>query len=178
MGQLRIAKKPHLMRDTLIAAAVLSSLASSVRAQTKGEFYGPPSPLVFDAQGARHWCLYGYSGPFTPPLIPNDTSVVSCRGNAGTQPTTMLKRQARKNDRTEIKNRISPRLIAPVEVMRVTKRDAWTSNVNAGKSQQIFHKGRLIGSGAVRQSAGRGYGKESRRTDSEIFAALFRFITL
>jgi hypothetical protein len=38
--------------------------------------------------------------------------------------------------------------------------------VNAGKSQQIFHK-RLIGSGAARQSAAAG--TESGRTDSEIF---------
>ena len=79
MAQFRIAKKPRLVRDTLIAAVTLSSLASPVSAQSYHEFYGPPMPLVYDAQGARHWCLYGYYGPFTPPMPSEDSRIISCK---------------------------------------------------------------------------------------------------
>jgi len=90
MARLKIAKKSHLIRDILIAGAVLSSLTSPGRAQTSHEFYGTPTPLIFDAQGARRWCLYLYYGPLTPPLVPNDPNIVSCRGNAIFQPATTL----------------------------------------------------------------------------------------
>ena len=79
MAQFRIAKKPHLIRDALIAAVALSSLTSPVSAQTYHEFFGPPTPLIFDAQGARHWCLYGYSGPFTPLMTSKDSNIISCQ---------------------------------------------------------------------------------------------------
>ena len=95
MGQSRMAQISYVLRHTLIAAAVLSTLASRVRTQTKGEFFGPPTPLIFDAQGARHWCLYGYDGPFTPPLVPNDSNIVSCRGNAVIQSAATLKNKTR-----------------------------------------------------------------------------------
>lgn len=95
MARLKIAKRSHLVRDLLIAGTALSSLASPVRAQTYHEFYGPPTPLIFDAQGARHWCLYGYYGPFAPPLVPNDSNIVSCRGDALIQPATTLNKKAR-----------------------------------------------------------------------------------
>jgi hypothetical protein len=79
MAQTRIAKKRHLVRDTLIAAVALLSIASPAFAQTYHEFFGPPTPLVFDAQGARHWCLYGYYGPFTPPMPYKDLNIISCQ---------------------------------------------------------------------------------------------------
>ena len=91
MAQCGIAR---LARDTLIAAVALSSLASPVSAQTYHEFYGPPTPLVFDAQGARHWCLYGYYGPFTPPLVPNDSNIISCRGNVIIRLDTTLNKKS------------------------------------------------------------------------------------
>jgi hypothetical protein len=49
--------------------------------------------------------------------------------------------------------------------------------VNAGKSQQISHKRRLIGSQAV-TGRGRERREESRQTGSEIFTALYAFTTL
>ena len=79
MAQFRIAKKPHLVRDALIAAVALSSLASPVSAQTYHEFYGPATPLIFDAHGARHWCQYGYYGPFTPPMTSRDSNIITCK---------------------------------------------------------------------------------------------------
>jgi hypothetical protein len=80
MAQIGIAKKkPHLVRDALIAAVALSSITSPVFAQTYHEFFGPPTPLIFDAQGARHWCLYGYYGPFTPPMTHKDSNIISCQ---------------------------------------------------------------------------------------------------
>jgi hypothetical protein len=95
MAQFRIAKKPHLVRDALIVAIALSSLASPVSAQTYHEFFGPPTPLIFDAQGARHWCLYGYYGPFTPSLVSNDSDIITCRGNPIIKPATTLNRKTR-----------------------------------------------------------------------------------
>jgi hypothetical protein len=95
MVEIRMTRDSHLVRRALVAAVVLSSLASPASAQTYHEFFGPPTPLVFDAQGARHWCLYLYSGPFTPPLVPNDSNIVSCRGNAFIQPATPLNKKPR-----------------------------------------------------------------------------------
>jgi hypothetical protein len=79
MAQFRIVKKSHLVRDTLVVVAALASLASPVSAQTYHEFFGPPTPLVFDAKGARHWCLYGYYGPFTPPMTSKDSNIITCK---------------------------------------------------------------------------------------------------
>jgi hypothetical protein len=82
MTQCRIAKKHHLVRDSLIAAVALSTLASPASAQGVHEFYGPTQPLIFDAEGARHWCLYGYYGPFTPPMPSKDSRIISCQKGA------------------------------------------------------------------------------------------------
>ncbi len=95
MARFRIAKKPHLIRDTLIAAVALWNLASPALAQTYHEFFGPPTPMVFDAKGARHWCLYGYYGPFAPPMVPNDSNNVTCQGNAVIQPAMTLNKKTR-----------------------------------------------------------------------------------
>jgi len=75
-----IAKRLHLIREMLIAALALSSLPSPASAQTYHEFFGPPLPLVFDAEGARHWCLYGYYGPFIPPVTSKESHIMSCSG--------------------------------------------------------------------------------------------------
>ena len=79
MAQCRIAKKPNLVRDSLIAAVALSTLASPAPAQGFHEFFGPVLPLVFDAEGARHWCVNGYYGPFTPPMTSKDSNIISCQ---------------------------------------------------------------------------------------------------
>ena len=94
MARFRTARKTNMIRGTVIAAVALSSLAPTARAQTYHEFFGPPTPLVFDAQGARHWCLYGYYGPYTPPLAPNNSNIVTCRGNPIIQPTATLNKKA------------------------------------------------------------------------------------
>jgi hypothetical protein len=95
MARFKIARKTNLITDTLIAIVALSSLAPPVHAQTYHEFFGPPTPLVFDAVGARHWCLYGYHGPFTPPLVSNASNIVTCRGNTVIQPATTLNKETR-----------------------------------------------------------------------------------
>jgi hypothetical protein len=50
----------------LIAIAALSP-ASMAFAQTR-EAFGPVLPMIYDGQGGRHYCLYGYDGPFDPPM--------------------------------------------------------------------------------------------------------------
>ena len=60
-----------IRRSTLalsIAIAALSS-ASMAFAQTR-EIFGPVLPMIYDGQGGRHYCLYGYDGPFDPPMPP------------------------------------------------------------------------------------------------------------
>ena len=99
MAQIRIAKKPHLVRDAFIAAVALSSLASPVSAQTYHEFYGPPTPLIFDAEGARHWCLYLYYGPFTPPMTTKDSNIISCQRGSTYALTVTADRAAHKTGR-------------------------------------------------------------------------------
>ena len=49
-----------------IAIAALSP-ASMTLAQTR-EIFGPVLPMIYDGQGGRHYCLYGYDGPFDPPM--------------------------------------------------------------------------------------------------------------
>ena len=44
-----------------IAIAALSP-ASMTLAQTR-EIFGPVLPMIYDGQGGRHYCLYGYDGP-------------------------------------------------------------------------------------------------------------------
>ena len=51
----------------LIATAALSP-ASMAFAQTR-EIFGPVLPMIYDGQGGRHYCLYGYDGPFDPPML-------------------------------------------------------------------------------------------------------------
>ena len=67
-------------RSTLafsIAVAALGS-ASPAFAQSR-DALGPVLPMVFDGQGGRHYCLYGYYGPFDPPISPaNDYTTVVC----------------------------------------------------------------------------------------------------
>ena len=67
-------------RSTLafsIAVAALGS-ASPAFAQSRDAF-GPVLPMVFDGQGGRHYCLYGYHGPFDPPIAPkSDYTTVVC----------------------------------------------------------------------------------------------------
>jgi len=50
-------------------AVVASCSISMAFAQTR-EAFGPVLPMVFDGQGGRHYCLYGYHGPFDPPIAP------------------------------------------------------------------------------------------------------------
>jgi hypothetical protein len=80
MAKCRITKKPHLVRDSLIAAVAISTFASPASAQGFHEFFGPVLPLVFDAEGARHWCVNGYYGPLTPPMASKDSNnIISCK---------------------------------------------------------------------------------------------------
>ena len=59
-----------------IAAAVL--YPTMPFAQTR-EAFGPVLPMVFDGQGGRHYCLYGYHGPFDPPIAPrSDYTTLVC----------------------------------------------------------------------------------------------------
>jgi hypothetical protein len=59
-----------------IAALCLSSMAS---AQTR-EVFGPVLPMIYDAQGGRHYCLNGYDGPFDPPIASRgDVNTIVCR---------------------------------------------------------------------------------------------------
>ena len=52
--------------------------ASTAFAQTR-ETFGPVLPMVFDGQGGRHYCLYGYYGPFDPSISPaNDYTTLVC----------------------------------------------------------------------------------------------------
>ena len=68
-----------------IAIAALSP-ASMAFAQTR-EIFGPVLPMIYDGQGGRHYCLYGYDGPVDPPMPPGsaDNSIV-CRSEHSLTP--------------------------------------------------------------------------------------------
>jgi hypothetical protein len=50
-----------------VVAIVVASGSSPAFAQTL-EFFGPSLPMQFDGEGARHFYVYGYYGPFAPPM--------------------------------------------------------------------------------------------------------------
>jgi hypothetical protein len=51
------------------------------------EAYGPVLPMIYDAQGGRHYCLYGYYGPLDPPIAASggDDTIV-CRSGSSFAP--------------------------------------------------------------------------------------------
>jgi hypothetical protein len=77
-----------IRRSTLalsIAIAALSS-ASMAFAQTR-EIFGPILPMIYDGQGGRHYCLYGYDGPFDPPMPPGSAdNIIVCRSGPSLTP--------------------------------------------------------------------------------------------
>ena len=59
-------------------AAVVLCLPSMAFDQSR-EIFGPVLPMVYDGQGGRHYCLYGYHGPFDPSIDPkSDYTTVVC----------------------------------------------------------------------------------------------------
>jgi hypothetical protein len=50
-----------------VVAIAVASGSSPAFAQTL-EFFGPSLPMQFDGGGARHFYVYGYYGPFAPPM--------------------------------------------------------------------------------------------------------------
>jgi hypothetical protein len=76
-------KRSTLALSIAIAALPPSSIAF---AQTR-EVFGPVLPMIYDGQGGRHYCLYGYDGPFDPPMPPGsaDNNIV-CRSGPSLTP--------------------------------------------------------------------------------------------
>ena len=71
----------------LLAAIAALSPASMAFAQTR-EVFGPVLPMIYDGQGGRHYCLYGYDGPFDPPMPPGSAdNTVVCRSGLSVTPT-------------------------------------------------------------------------------------------
>ena len=74
------AEEVMINRSTLAICmtAAMVFLTTIAFGQTRDAF-GPVLPMVFDGQGGRHYCLYGYYGPFDPPIAPgNDYTTVVC----------------------------------------------------------------------------------------------------
>ena len=68
-------KRPTLALSIAIAAL---SPASVTFAQTV-ELFGPVLPMIYDGQGGRHYCLYGYEGPFDPSIASQSDNIIVCR---------------------------------------------------------------------------------------------------
>src|SRR5262249_4550239 len=74
------AEELMINRSTLALCTTVAIVcpASTAFAQSR-EIFGPVLPMVYDGQGGRHYCLYGYYGPFDPPIAPaNDYTTVVC----------------------------------------------------------------------------------------------------
>jgi hypothetical protein len=78
-----------IKRSTLALSIVIAALspASMTLAQTV-EVFGPVLPMIYDTQGGRHYCSYGYDGPFEPPIARRNDSIIVCR--SGSSPTPRL----------------------------------------------------------------------------------------
>jgi hypothetical protein len=68
-------------KSTLVffVAAVSLCPASMAFGQTQ-EYFGPVLPMTYDAQGGRHFCMYGYYGPLAPPM-PSSNKIAVCCNN-------------------------------------------------------------------------------------------------
>ena len=67
----------------LIAIAALTPV--TVSAQTR-ELFGPVLPMIYDGQGGRHYCLYGYDRPFDPPMASHGDDNTICRSELSLTP--------------------------------------------------------------------------------------------
>jgi hypothetical protein len=57
-------------------------------AQWQHEPFGPVFPMIYDAQGGRHYCLYGYYGPFDPQISSHsEDNTIVCRSGHSLTPT-------------------------------------------------------------------------------------------
>jgi hypothetical protein len=77
-----------ISRSTLALLITIAALfpASVAFAQTR-EIFGPVLPMIYDGQGGRHYCLYGYDGPFDPPMAPrSDDNIIVCRSGPSLTP--------------------------------------------------------------------------------------------
>ena len=83
-----------IKRSTLALSIAIAALpaASIAFAQTR-EVFGPVLPMIYDGQGGRHYCLYGYDGPFDPPMPQGraDNTIV-CRSGFSLTPRFRDKR--------------------------------------------------------------------------------------
>jgi hypothetical protein len=77
-----------IKRSTLALLTIATlSPASMAFAQDMPEAFGPVMPMIYDGQGGRHYCLYGYYGPFAPPLPPgSDDNSIVCRNGLSLTP--------------------------------------------------------------------------------------------
>jgi hypothetical protein len=74
-------------RSTLafFIAVAASCPAATAFAQTT-EPFGPVLPMIYDGQGGRHYCLYGYDGPFDPPIASRGDNTIVCRSGLSVTP--------------------------------------------------------------------------------------------
>lgn len=75
-------------RSTLALLIAIAALfpASVAFAQTR-EAFGPVLPMIYDGQGGRHYCLYGYDGPFDPPIASRgEDNTIVCRSGLSLTP--------------------------------------------------------------------------------------------
>lgn len=111
-------KRPTLALSIAIAAL---STASMAFAQTR-ELFGPVLPMIYDGQGGRHYCLYGYDGPFDPPIARRgDDNTIVCRSELSLTPRlkggqfSSAKARARAEQRSELSS--LKRAVSPVSVI-------------------------------------------------------------
>jgi hypothetical protein len=77
-----------MINRSTLALLIIATLspASMAFAQTV-EVFGPVLPMIYDGQGGRHYCLYGYDGPFDPPMASrNDDNIIVCQSGLSLTP--------------------------------------------------------------------------------------------
>ena len=66
--------------------AIAALTPATALAQSR-ELFGPVLPMVYDGQGGRHYCLYGYDAPFDPPMASrDDDNIIVCRSGLSLTP--------------------------------------------------------------------------------------------
>ena len=74
--------------STLALSIAIAALSPAPMAFAQAfEVFGPVMPMIYDGQGGRHYCLYGYDGPFDPPIASRgDDNTIVCRSGLSATP--------------------------------------------------------------------------------------------
>jgi hypothetical protein len=77
-----------MIKSSALAFSIaIAALTPATALAQSRELFGPVLPMIYDGQGGRHYCLYGYDGPFDPLMASRgDNNTIICRSGLSRTP--------------------------------------------------------------------------------------------